>query len=109
MRPIQLSLLIHSATLRHPIALDAWQNVVYTDTELKHIRIEPCKKVSHKKDSTEVTLSSVLFFDCVNSRPRSVSFEVGDKLIFDGAEYTVLTAKALYDGCKLHHYEVVLV
>lgn len=109
MKPIPKNLLIHSAQLAE-ISKDEWQNETQKPlADLQHIRIEPSSKLVTDKQNRQITLSAVLFFDCKNSRPKAVEFSHGQKIVFNSMEYTVETIELLYDGKKLHHYELGLV
>lgn len=108
MRPIPKRLLIHSATLKTPNGVDAWQNTTYQDQAISHVRVEPCSKIVQTKDNTEVQLTSLLIYDCRNSSPAGITFEVQQKIKWNGTEYTIVSPEPLYDESKLHHWEVGL-
>lgn len=104
------ALLIHSAKLLEVSTENTWQSEETAEiATLKNIRIEPLSKLVTAKDNTQVTLTAVLFYDCKNSRPSGVSFKQGQKIIFNSIEYIVETIELLYDGQKLHHYELGLI
>lgn len=107
MIPIPKGLLIHTATLKSPTGNDSWQDTTYSGTILKSVRIEPCSKVIYTNDNTKVQLSGTLFFDCKNSIPKDAVFEIGQKLVWSGREFTIATIEPIY-GRKLHHIEVGL-
>ncbi|MBQ7003366.1 MAG: hypothetical protein IJN57_05295 [Oscillospiraceae bacterium] len=109
MKPIPKRLLIHSASL-HGVTEDVWQKESLTTiAELCRIRIEPMTKLITDKQNRQCTLSAMLLYDCRNSAPQGVQFEVGQKLLWNGTEYRVETVEPLYDGARLHHLEVGLV
>ena len=108
MMPIPKSWLIHSAVLRSPVSADAWQQVTYSDRVLDHVKIEPSTRLVLTKDNLQIQLSSLLIYDCRNSKPVGVDFEPGQKLAWNDREYAVITAEPLYDGVRLHHWEVGL-
>lgn len=108
MKPIPKSLLIHSAELQEVVE-DEWQNEkVQSSTALMRVRIEPMSKLVTSSNNRTVTLSATLFYDCRNSRPAGVEFKQGQRLVFNGREYTVETIEQLYDNRGLHHLEVGL-
>lgn len=110
MKPMPKALLIHSAKLLEVSTENTWQNEETTEiATLKNIRIEPLSKLVTAKDNTQVTLTAVLFYDCKNSRPSGVAFKQGQKVVFNGVEHIVETIEPLYDGQKLHHYELGLI
>lgn len=109
MLAIPKNLLIHSAVLQSS-AENKWQSEIRkTIAELKKIRVEPSSKLVTSKDNRQITLSAVLFFDCKNSSPAGISFEHGQKIIFNGNTYTIETIEKLFDDKKLHHYEMGLI
>ncbi len=110
MKPIPKCLLIHSAKLLGTSTDNQWQSEETTEiATLKNIRIEPLSRLVTAKDNTQVTLTAVLFYDCKNSRPSGVAFKQGQKIIFNNVEHVVETIEPLYDGQKLHHYELGLI
>lgn len=109
MLAIPKNLLIHSAVLQSSTE-NKWQSEIReTIAELKKIRIEPSSKLVTSKDNRQITLSAVLFFDLRNSRPLNISFEHGQKILFNGNTYTIETIEELFDNRKLHHYELGLI
>lgn len=109
MRAIPKQLLIHSAILRAPNTSDRWQKEQSDTVNLQYIRIDPSSKVINKPNSISVQLTGILYFDCKHSTPKEPSFQVGQEVLFDGELHRIETVEKLYDGRKLHHYEVGLV
>lgn len=109
MRPIPRSLLIHSGELLTPSGEDIYGKPSFSSTNLANIRIEPTSKIIQTKDNKSVQLSSILFFDCMNSIPKDTVFFEEQTLVFMGRKYTVTSIEMLFDGRKLHHYEVGLI
>lgn len=108
MRPIPRRLLPHSATLKTPGAADAWQQAIYAQRSLIHVRLEPSDKIIASNDNTQRQLVCTMFFDCRNSAPRGTEFFAGQKIVWNEREMTVMTAERFYDGNRLHHWEVGL-
>lgn len=108
MRPIPRRLLPHSVQLKTPGALDTWQQPAYALRNLLHVRMEPSDKIIAGNDNTQRQLVCTLFFDCRNSVPRGTEFSVGQKVVWEKREMTVVTVDRLYDGQTLHHWEVGL-
>ena len=110
MRPIPKRLLIHTATLYQRVNVDKWgKGELNGGQELSNIRIEPSKQIIRDKNNAEVQLAATLFYDCRNSRPSDVSFEVDQVVDFNGQKYQIKTVETLYDNLKLHHYEIGMV
>ena len=110
MRPIPKRLLIHTATLYQRVNVDKWgKGELNGGQELSNIRIEPSKQIIRDKNNAEVQLAATLFYDCRNSRPSDVSFEVDQVVDFNGQKHQIKTVETLYDNLKLHHYEIGMV
>lgn len=110
MRPIPRSLLIHSAILQLPAGIDVWQRPINpASIDLSYVRIDPSNKIIINNDNTEEQLSSTLIYDCHNSRPLGINFEPEQIVTWQGRDYKVITTEPLYDGSKLHHWELGLI
>lgn len=79
------------------------------DQELTHVRMEPSSKVVRDKNGAEIQLAATLFYDCRNSRPQGIEFAVDDIIIFNNQKHAVQLMEPLYDGERLHHYELGLI
>lgn len=89
---------------------DRWGKASMTDgQELRHVRMEPSNKIIRDKNNAEVQLAATLFYDCKNSEPRNVVFAVDDIIMFQEQKHKVKVVEPLYDGRKLHHYELGLI
>lgn len=108
MKPLPKHWLIHSAVLKTQIGEDGWQSPTHTEQAIGRIRIEPSGRFVTDKENRQIQLAATLFYCCRNSVPRGVEFVEGQKLVFDGRKYQVETVEKLYDGRRLHHYEVGL-
>ncbi len=110
MKAIPKSLLIHSVMFQRIKSQDRWgEKDVYDGIVVKHVRLEPTSRIVRDKNSAEIQLSAVLFYDCKNSQPRNVAFKEDDIIIFSGEKYRVQMVEPLYDRKKLHHYELGLI
>lgn len=89
---------------------DRWGNApVVNQKELTHVRVEPSSKVIRDKNGAEIQLAATLFFDCKNSRPQGMTFSNGDIITFGGMKHSIQLIEPLYDGEKLHHYELGMI
>jgi hypothetical protein len=110
MKPIPKKLLIHSATIKAVTSTDRWGNkTTGAPVDLKYVRFEPSTKIIRDKQNNELQLSSTMFYDCKNSEPASAEFTKDTIITFNGTDYKVEVIEPLYDGHKLHHYELGLV
>lgn len=110
MRSIPKRLLIHKAMLHKKVEEDKWGNATLDDgIELSFVRIEPSKQIIRDKNNAEIQLAATLFYDCRNSRPKGVEFDVDDIIIFQGEKHQVKIVEPLHDEKKLHHYEMGLI
>lgn len=73
------------------------------------MRMEPSSKVVRDKSGVEIQLAATLFYDCRNSRPQEISFAVDDIVTFNGQKHRIVLVEPLYDGDRLHHYELGLI
>ena len=110
MHPIPKKLLIHTVTRARTTDNDRWDEGSLTDQqELKYVRMEPSSKVVRDKNNAEIQLVATLFYDCKNSRPRDIKFAVDDIILFNGQRHAIQIVEPLYDGGRLHHYELGLI
>lgn len=109
MIPIPKRLLIHSCTLKTPLGEDDYGKVTYSEPVLlERVRIEPSSAVITDKQNRQRQLSALILYDCRNSKGLT-EFKTEDVIEFEGVFYTVGRIDSLYDGKKLHHYEVGLI
>lgn len=109
MQAIPKRLLIHKS-VKYTYVKDRWGEETLDDgQEIKYIRIEPSSKVVRDKNNAEVQLAAMLFYDCKNSFPRDVVWKEDDIVAVNDEKYRVQTVEPLYDGKRLHHYEIGMV
>ncbi len=70
------------------------------------MRIDTSHSVAMNNPNTENKFNGTLIYDCVNSSPRGFVFAVGQQISLGTDTYTVVSVTPLYDGNRLHHYEV---
>ena len=110
MRPIPKKLLIHDAMLHRKTGADRWgKEALDEGVALSYVRLEPSSRIVRSKNGAEVQLAAILFYDCQNSRPSGIVFREDDIVLFNGQKHKVQTVEPLYDGRKLHHYEMGLI
>lgn len=110
MKAIPKSLLIHNVMFQHIKSQDRWgEKEAYNGIVIKHVRMEPSSRIVRDKNSAEVQLSAVLFYDCRNSQPKNMEFKEDDIIVFNGQKHRVQIVEPLYDNKKLHHYELGLI
>lgn len=109
-RAIPKSLLIHTVTYAKLLDADRWGTESLKNQQvIKNVLIEPSSKLIRDKNNAEVQLAATMFYDCRNSSPRGVVFKTDDIIIFNGERFKVKICESLYDGRKLHHWELGLV
>lgn len=108
MRPIPKSLLIHKVTLYTRVS-DRWEETLGEDLLLEHVRVEPSSQIIRDKQGAELQLAALLIYDCKNSRPREMGFAVDQVVEFNSQRLQIKTVEPLYDGRRLHHYEMGLI
>lgn len=110
MRPIPRRLLIHSAILYPAGDRDIWGKASGGDkVQMTYVRIDSTSKIVRDKNSAEIQLAAVLFYDCQSSRPCEMSFEQDQQVVFSEQRYRIQTVEPMYDEHGLHHYEIGLV
>lgn len=110
MKPIPKSLLIHDVQIQTVSGKDAWGAEEFSaPVPVHYVRLEPSTKYVKNKQNEEIQLAAVLFYDCHNSRPRGLTFHDGQAVAFHGEMYRIQLVEPLYDGRKLHHFEVGLI
>ncbi len=109
MKPIPKSLLIHFATLSKKTTDNWGNNKLSAPVQLSHIRIEPSHSLITTKDNNREQLKATLIYDCRNSFPRGIDFNIDDVVAFNDIQYQVNFVEPYYDGAKIHHYEIGMV
>lgn len=110
MRAIPKSLLIHTVGRLKKEDEDRWgKGFENPENEIYFVRVEPSSKIVRNANNAEIQLSATLFYDCKNSRPKNVDFKHDDIITFNGQKHRVQLIEPLYDGNKLHHFELGLV
>lgn len=110
MKAIPKKLLIHTVTLSKKKDVDRWGKTMFENKhEIMYVRMEPTKQITRDKNNSEIQLSAILFFDCMNSRPRNIEFAVDDIVVFNDEIFQIKVIEPLYDEKRLHHYELGLI
>ena len=102
-----------------PQEVGRWGERTDETLALKKTHLQASNAVKKTRDSREVVLRALLFYDVKNSLPRGVDFDVlktradeaGENMTLDinGLTYTVETVEAIPDDRGLtHHYELGL-
>ena len=108
MRPIPRAMLTHTATLMR-VQPDAYGAETLTPlATLTRVRVEPSATMTLTRDNTRVQLSALLLYDACHSQPREVTFALGQRVVFEGKPYRVITVEPMRDGRGIHHIEVGL-
>ncbi len=109
MRPIPRHLLIHSAKAIKLSEPDTWNSRTdETVTILENIRVEQAGALTIGKENRQSKFYAVLYFDCVNSKPKGFDFSETDIIKIDGNRYEIVSVEKFCDCKRLHHYEVGL-
>lgn len=108
MKPIPRSLLPHTATLMVPGGTDVWQQPIYAHRQLLRVRVEPSDKMIAGSDNTQQQLVCTLFFDAQNSAPKGTEFSRRTENRVERPGNDGDARRRLYDGQRLHHWEVGL-
>jgi hypothetical protein len=110
-RPIPLSLLIHSVEYREHVGNSRYGETFSDPVTIERVRVQPIASYRRKtgvRDREKPNESFVLFFDMTHSRPL-VNFKEKSKVIFQGKEYSVIRVSEYYAfDTTPHHIEVML-
>lgn len=110
MKSIPKSLLPHTVTLHKRDEEDRWgKETLDTGKKVRFVRLEPSTQIIRDKNSVEIQLSAILFYDCKNSNPADIAFSVEDIIVFNGVRHQIKVVEPLYDKKRLHHYELGLI
>lgn len=110
MKSIPKSLLIHTVEMYKKENEDKWGKCTENpENEIRFVRFEPSSKIIRTTNNAEIQLSATLIYDCKNSRPKDVKFELDDIITFNEEKHRIQLIEPLYDGKKLHHFEIGLV
>lgn len=108
-KAIPKKLLIHAAELQREVP-GAWGPAgLEPVSQLTKIRIEPSSRIVRDKNSAELQLAALMFFDAKNSRPAAQQFAEDQIVDFGGEKYQIVSVEPLTDEGKLHHYEIGMV
>ena len=111
MRAIPKKLLIHTAAVYQETKTGSGWNGATLERigQLMHVRIEPSSRVVRDKNNREQQLAATLFFDCRNSQNTAGDLKEDLIVDFQGQKHRIVSVEPLYDGRKLHHYEIGMV
>lgn len=102
--PIPRDILIHSAT-KYTTTKDRYgKETISASAPITFIRCEPVSEWKQANIGEMKDDKLLMFYDCVNSLPAGLSFAKGDKVEFNGQDYTVRSFKDF----SPHHLEINL-
>lgn len=109
-RPIPKRDLPHSITLTPQTgAKNIWGKVQAPGTPIlvSRVYVEPIKLLKYGPQGDENAPSALIFYDAVNSSPQGVTFTKGDKVTFNGEDFTVTRIEPQYGNSDtVHHLEI---
>lgn len=107
-RPIPKELLIHSVVYEEHQEKDRYGNEFKEPVTLSNVLVQPVSSIKRADSGDQVAYNSLLFFDCVNSLPSSITFVKGSKVSFHGETMYINKVNPIYTF-SLHHYELELI
>jgi hypothetical protein len=109
-RAIPRRLLVDSIEWHKLSGVDRWNKPTYAPPVIvKYVRFDNLKKNVLNSTGESKDDKATLFVDYRNSSPR-VDYAKGDKITFNGNEYTIREIDELKgDSSVIHHYEMALV
>lgn len=103
-----LEILIHEVQYEEYIEQGRHGNDFKEPITLEQVLVQPVSSIKRTNHADEVAYNSLMFFDCVNSRPSDVTFIKKSKIIFNGETMIVNKVNPIYTF-DLHHYEIELI
>lgn len=111
-KPIPKTLLPHDAVLITKIGGNAITPPTEVSTALENVRIVGKSNLTYADQGVTLACSKTLYFDGVNSRPKTTVFKTGDRVTFGADTYTIKTVNPVSTDTRndsIHHWEVGLV
>lgn len=107
-RPMPLAILIHEVIYEEYAEKERRGKKYKDPVILKNVLVQPASNIKSSNIADQVAYNSLLFFDCVNSKPSDVEFKKQSKITFNGEEMIVNKINPIYTF-SLHHYELELI
>lgn len=103
-----LAVLIHEVLYEEYTEKDRYGKNFKKPVTLKNVLVQPASNIKRSNVADQVAYKSLLFFDCVNSKPSAIEFVKKSKITFNGEEMIVDKINPIY-AFSLHHYELELI
>lgn len=107
-KPIPIEMLIHTVIYEEFVSKDRNGEVFKEPVTLEDVLLQPISSLKRTNLSDEKAFKSLLFFDCVNSKPEGVAFKKRSKITFNGDTMVLNEINPIYTF-TLHHYELELI
>lgn len=111
-RAIPRYLLVHRAELYNIAGVGCFGERNYEEPiSLRFIRVDYTSGINRdgiKGFNDKGAGQAVLIYDCRNSLPSGVGFEIGQKIVFEGHVFTVCKTAVYYGIKRAHHIEVIM-
>jgi len=109
-RHIPKRLLIHTVSHKYTRTLDAFQKETFSGTRtIKYVRMDPSSSIVISKENQQIKLTSLLFYDCLNSSPRDVVFILDEVIVWNGQDFRIKVIDQIVDDHGTHHFELGLI
>lgn len=107
-KPMPKALLIHTAQYEEYEGKGRYGDEFKGPIALTNILIQPVSNIKRNNIGDSVGYNSLMFFDCINSRPKHINFTEKSKITFNGQEMIINKINPIY-AFNLHHYELELI
>lgn len=107
-RPMPLAVLIHEVIYEEYTENDRYGKNHKDPVTLTNVLVQPASNIKRSNVADQIAYKSLMFFDCVNSRPLDINFVKKSKIIFNGEEMIINKINPIY-AFNLHHYELELI
>lgn len=103
-----LEILIHEVVYEEYMEKDRYGNSFKEPETLTKVLVQPVSNIKRSNTTDSISYKSLMFFDCVNSRPSDVELVKKSKITFNGETMIVDKVNPIY-AFSLHHYELELI
>jgi len=105
MQQIPRRMLIHNIILRPVLNKDEYGNRTFSaSAAISYVRCEPSKRNALASLGEMKDDKLILFYDCFNSEPQTLTFNLNDEVEFNSQKYTIRDFKDF----SPHHLEIFL-
>lgn len=107
-RPMPKAVLIHEVEYAEYTESDRYGKGYKDPVTLTNVLVQPTSNINRSNVVESVAYSSLMFYDCTNSKPQNIEFKKNSKITFNGKEMVINKINPIYTF-DLHHIELELI